>query len=346
MKAATLKIGIVGYGNAGEIIHAPLAGADPRLEVTAVSTSRKERQDLARSRGFRVYESAEKLLTDPEIDLAVIATPHDTHYPLSKAAFEAGKHVVCDKLMALNVAEAEGMIAAARTAGKTLHIFHNRRWDGDFLAVSQALRDGLVGELIGIRSWVHSPKAHPKEKWRGRREKGGGIFSDWGAHLMDQALLLKTSPVESVYCRMLYPDPEIDIELAAHCIITFQDGTEHIIDTNQLYHQPTKGYEIWGKSGRLLQSGFDPREGILTREVRGVERNDPPYQTCTYRDGEKQILPPPEPGDWAALYRNVADVILEGAEPAVPAESILPMMRLREAAFESARQKQVVKVEI
>lgn len=339
---ATIRVGIVGYGYAGEVIHAPLIASVPELELVAVSTGREERQELARGRGLRVHASAGDLIGSDEVDLVVIATPHDTHLPLTRQACDAGKHVVCDKLMALDVEEARAMVAAAREAGVMLSVFHNRRWDGDFLTVRAAVPD--VGNLIRVRAWVHGAGAPNATRWRAQKSHGGGIFSDWGAHLMDQALLLHAGRAMSVFCRMERSVPEIDVETAALCVIGFEDGTSHVIETNQIYHESSKGYEVWGTNGRLVVTGFDPREDLLNREVRGAERSPGGYQVRVVRAGAEPATPPaaPGPGDWAAYYRNVAAHLVSGEELAVGPESVVRMMELREAALRSAAEGIVV----
>lgn len=342
-----IGVGIIGYGYAGEVIHAPLVEAAPGLELRAVSTGRSDRADLARSRGLVVHPDAGALLADETVALVVLATPHDTHLPLTRAAAKAGRHVVCDKLMALSIGEAEAMVAAAREAGVMLSVFHNRRWDGDFLAARAALAGTpSLGSLIRIRSWVHAAGAPNPEKWRASRAHGGGIFSDWGAHLMDQALLLHDAPAVRVTCSMSYAVPGVDVESAAFCGIEFADRSLHLIETNQLYHAASKGYEVWGSEARLIVEGFDPRENLLNQEVRGVERSAGGYRARLFTPAGERELDPPAPGDWAAFYRNVGAHLLRDEPLAVTPESVVRMMRLREAALRSAADHTTVAVEI
>ena len=349
---ASIRVGIVGYGYAGEVLHAPLIEAVPELELVAVSTSRAKRQELARGRGLRVHASSDELIASDDLDLVVIATPHDTHLPLTRKACEAGRHVVCDKLMALDVEEAQAMAAAAREAGVMLSVFHNRRWDGDFLTVRAALAaaaaPGAVGELpdvgdvIRIRAWVHGAGAPNPTRWRAKASHGGGIFSDWGAHLVDQALLLHDAPVATVSCQMLHAVPGIDVETAALCVIGFEDGTSHVIETTQLYHESSKGYELWGTKGRLLVTGFDPRENLLNQRVRRVERSAGDYEVRFVGPDGTLALGSPGPGDWKSYYANVAAHIARGEELAVSADSVVRTMKLREAALVSAAEARTV----
>ncbi|MFW5884060.1 MAG: Gfo/Idh/MocA family protein [bacterium] len=349
--AERVRVGIVGYGYAGEVIHAPLIAAAPGLELVAASTSRPDRQELARGRGLRVHAKASELIANDDVDLVVIATPHDTHLPLTREACAAGRHVVCDKLMALDVDEARSMLVAAQEAGVMLSVFHNRRWDGDFLTVRQALgldRSGPlkeipdIGTLIRIHAWVHGSGAPNPAKWRAQRSHGGGIFSDWGAHLVDQALQLHEQPVSTVSCQMSRAVPEIDVESAALCVVGFADGSGHVIETTQLYHESSKGYEVWGTRGRLRITGFDPRENLLNQEVRGTERSPGDYEVLFIGPHGTVELGSPGPGDWAAYYRNVAAHLIRDEQLAVTPESVVRMMELREAALRSAAEGRTV----
>lgn len=351
-KASRIGVGIVGYGYAGEVLHAPLINSVPELALVAVSTGRTDRQDAASRRGLRVYPTAEELISDPDVDLVVIATPHDTHLSLTRRVCRAGKHVVCDKLMALDVAEAQAMVDAARDAGVMLSVFHNRRWDGDFLTARAALGGTAapgavgdlpdIGDLIQVRAWVHGAGAPNPTRWRAKRAHGGGVFSDWGAHLLDQVLCLRDVPVATVYCRMLHAVREIDVETTALCVVGFDDGTSHVIETTQLYHESSKGYEVWGAKGKLVIAGFDPRENLLNQEVRGVGRGAGDYDVRFLGPDGTVTLGSPGPGDWRRYYANVAAHLLNGERLAVTAESVVRTMKLREAALVSASENRTV----
>ena len=134
-----IRLGLIGYGYAGKTFHAPLIAATPGLQLAAVASSNagKVHADLP---GMRVIDDPQQLIHDDGIDLVVIATPNDTHAPLASDALRAGKHVVLDKPMALDLAEARALIALADASPGLLSVFHNRRWDSDYLAVKQAHR--------------------------------------------------------------------------------------------------------------------------------------------------------------------------------------------------------------
>ena len=136
---------VVGHGLAGRAFHCPLIRRQPGLELHGIvardPTVRAEAVALW-GHEVRGYADLDEALADPAVDLVVIATPHDSHAELAVRALDAGKHCVVDKVMALTTADADRMIAARDRSGCMLSVFHNRRWDWDFLTVKKRARPG------------------------------------------------------------------------------------------------------------------------------------------------------------------------------------------------------------
>jgi scyllo-inositol 2-dehydrogenase (NADP+) len=207
----SIGVGIAGYGLAGRVFHGPLVAHTPGLEVRAAFSRTEERRAEAARRhaGIKTHATYEALLDDPAVQLVVVGTPHDTHEQMVIQAAEVGKHVVVDKIMCLSVAEGERMIAAARRNNVLLSVFHNRRWDSDYLTLKSVIEQGLIGEPYVIESAVTSPGPSPAwlqsnstasdrpRGWRSYAEFGGGPMRDWGAHLFDQAVQLGGPSVTS-----------------------------------------------------------------------------------------------------------------------------------------------------
>ncbi|EEF0212590.1 oxidoreductase, partial [Salmonella enterica subsp. enterica serovar Enteritidis] len=137
-----IRVGLIGYGYASKTFHAPLIMGTPGLELAAVSSS-DETKVKADWPAVSVVSEPRHLFNDPHIDLIVIPTPNDTHFPLAKAALEAGKHVVVDKPFTVTLSQARELDALARSTGRVLSVFHNRRWDSDFLTLKALLADGV-----------------------------------------------------------------------------------------------------------------------------------------------------------------------------------------------------------
>src|SRR5215204_621134 len=156
-----LRVGLIGYGLAGSAFHAPLVEAVPGLTLASVVTSNPERAEQARAAhpGVEVLPDAGALFARADThDLVVVAAPNREHAPLGLAVVEAGLHLVVDKPLAASVADAERLEEAAASRGVVASVFHNRRWDGDFLTLRRLVANGSLGELVRLESRF--------ERWR------------------------------------------------------------------------------------------------------------------------------------------------------------------------------------
>jgi predicted dehydrogenase len=337
-QTAPVKVGIVGYGYAGRAFHAYLVGLAEGLELAAISTrDANRRAQAAKDYNVKTYEQPSELFADKSIDLIVLATPHDIHRDLTVEALEAGKHVVTDKVMAITAAECDDMIAAANRTGKLLSVFHNRRWDGDYLTVKQAIETGLLGKLLTVEAGIYgygTPRG-----WRGSRSQGGGILYDWGAHLVDQALLLGGAPVERVWSSSQFENPETEIESWSRCEIKFTNGVIYTIEiTNRAKLGKARWYAV-GSKGALLKDGLDPQEGAMNRKE--IEKAQwPPEHRAKVRtevEGVQMDLTlDTVRGDWRKYYQNIADVLTKDAELAVKPDEVRRQVAVIEAARRSA----------
>lgn len=343
-----IGVGIVGYGYAGRKFHAYLIGLTEGLRVEAVATRSPERQAQARADGVgRVYSTLEEMLRDEEVRLVVIATPHNTHAELALQAMEAGRHVVVDKIMCMTLAEAKAMLEASRRQGVLLSVFHNRRWDGDFLTVRHLVACGALGRPFRYETAIHAFR--PQRGWRAQRETMGSLLFDWGAHLVDQALQLVAAPPQRVYCLTQPAFWEgLTIESLVHCAITFADGTHYIVEICNRSRAPRPRWFILGTEGAFVKYGLDPQEAAMVAGNIFAAREDPVFYGTLYHTVAGQ---PAETrietlrGDWTAYYRNIAGVLLRGEELAVKPEEMLPQMAIMEAALESARAGREVALE-
>src|SRR5271166_585660 len=188
-----LKVGIVGYGSAAATFHVPLILNVQGLELVAIA-SRDPEKVRASLPQVETCATPEALFARHDIDLVVIATPNETHYPLTAKALEAGKHVVTEKAFTLNVVEALDLIARAGRAERVLSVFHNRRWDADFLTIQQILASGELGRLAHFESHFDRYRPAVQKRWRDSGGRGSGLWYDLGSHLVDQALRLFGAP--------------------------------------------------------------------------------------------------------------------------------------------------------
>ena len=344
-----INVGVVGYGYSGRSFHSYLVGLAEGLRLYAISTRDPGRQEAARREHpeARLYATMEELLADGAVDLVVLATPHDTHRDLAIQAMNAGKHVVTDKIMAMNAGEAAEMIAASQRNGVLLSVFHNRRWDWDYLTVKKAIADGWLGEPYLYQTAIMRYRG--PGGWRGSMARSGGILYDWPAHLVDQALQLVGAPAEAVYCRTISRGHwQSDIENYARLSLRFANGVLYEVEVGNLAAAPKPRWYVLGDGGALVKHGLDPQETYM-REGRIEAAEEDPVeraQVTTHIHGqeEKMVLESVR-GSWTAYYGNIADALHGRAELAVQPEQVYQAMRVYDAAMRSARTGEVVRLE-
>jgi scyllo-inositol 2-dehydrogenase (NADP+) len=362
MASRRIGVGIVGYGLAGRVFHSTLIRHVPTLEVVAVVTRDDARRANAASDhpDAHLHDTSEALFADERVEVVVIATPHDTHLPLTLAATASGKHVICDKVMCLNADEGEQMCASAEAAGVLLSVFQNRRWDADFLTVQDVLARGLVGEPFVIESCVTGYRLTPGYKlpsgdlpraWRTYAEFGGGPFRDWGAHLLDQAVQLAGDHPVRVHADFQYRR-DWNVETAGTALVTYAgpegrigDGLRYVIEVGNISAIARPRWYIRGSEGAYLQYGRDAQEAALHRGEVGPRPMDPENAPRLVRDvnGTMQDVPiEGKSGNYLAYYENVAAAILGEAPLAVTGRSVLPSIRIIDAALRSAATGSVV----
>lgn len=337
----TLGVGIVGYGYAGKKFHSYLVGLVPELELRAVaSRSPERRREAEADYNVRTHATVDELLDDDDIDLVIIATPHDSHCELVCKSLAAGKHTVCDKVMALTVAEADAMIAARDRSGKMLSIFHNRRWDGDYLTVRKLIDSGTVGAVCAIESTVMS-YGKPRSSWRTELAKCGGQLYDWGAHLVDHALLLGGGMPETVFCQASYRKWQVEVDSHLKLVMTFPSGLSYLIELSRLCAAPKPRWYVVGEEGAFTKRGLDPQEAAM---VAGhIETATDPAEnwgrlvTATETGQLTERRVPTEKGRWQAYYENLAAHLLHSEPLAVTAEQARDVVVVITAAMESAR---------
>jgi scyllo-inositol 2-dehydrogenase (NADP+) len=333
-----IRAGVIGYGLGGMAFHAPLIDAVPELELTAIATSKVEAVH-ERYPGMRVTD-AESLIADPEISLVAISTPNDTHFPLAKAALEAGKHVVIDKPFANTAEQGEELIALATARGLVLSAFHNRRWDSDFLTVRRLIEGGRLGEVMLYEAHWDRFRPALAQAWKESPGAGAGQLPDLGTHLIDQMLLLFGMP-EALTADLA--NQREDSRVEDYFALTFHYGERRVVLTSsRLIAAPRPRFSIHGTKASFVKYGLDPQEPWLRD---GGKPSDAGYGmedatihgVLTPGDGEGDTIAS-ERGDYRAFYSGLARAIAgEGPVPVDPADAVAGL-RLIEAARESARE--------
>lgn len=327
---------VVGYGLAGSVFHAPTIAATPGLRLHGIV--QRHGNEAARDwPEARIVRSLEQALDDPQLDLVVVATPNPSHAALATLALEAGRHVVIDKPLATSVAEGEALVDLAARRGRMLSVFHNRRWDGDFLTVRSLVAAGTLGRIVAFESHFDRWRPQVRDLWRERDEAGSGVLFDLGAHLVDAALALFGTPVQ-VGGRVArerdgaVTDDAFDIDLD-------YPGLRVRLGASMLAASPRPRYALRGTRGGYVKFGMDPQEAALrSGDFYGSSDwgSEPASEwgelTVVDADGNPHTQRlATHAGDYRAYYADVANSVRTGTPPAVTASQALDVIRVIEA---------------
>ena len=339
---------VIGYGYAGRAFHAYLVSLADGLNLYAISTRDTERREAARQAypHAKSYQTIDEVITDGAVDLVVLATPHDTHAELAIKAMDAGKHVVTDKIMAMNTDEADAMIAASKRNDVLISVFHNRRWDWDYNTVKKIIDDGLLGSPYLYQ--VAIMRYGAPGGWRGIKSQSGGILYDWPAHFVDQALQLVTAPVEYVFCDIHYNTRwNTDIGNYGNLIIKFENDVRYQIEISNLSKAEKPRWYIVGDLGGLIKYGLDPQEGPMREGNIDAAQQDPKNyaKVWTAAGGEnRERVVESIQTTWKSYYQNIADVLNKGTELVVKPEEIRKVMQVYDAAMQSSETGETVRL--
>ncbi|AJP02174.1 oxidoreductase [Streptomyces cyaneogriseus subsp. noncyanogenus] len=347
-----LRVGLVGYGLAGSVFHAPLIAATEGLTLDTVVTSNPERQQQARAEfgSVRIASGPDELFgRAAALDLVVIASPNKTHVPLAAAALEAGLPVVVDKPIAGTAAEARQLAALAEERGLLLSVFQNRRWDNDFLTLRKLLAEGALGDVWRFESRFERWRPKPKGGWResGDPAEIGGLLYDLGSHVVDQALVLFGRATQ-VYAESVVRRPGAEADDDTFIAITHAGGVRSHLYVSSTAAQLGPRFRVLGSQAGYVKYGLDPQEGAL----REGERPGPGWgeedESLWGRVGSGESpqtggrVEPSLPGDYPAYYAAVAKALREGGPNPVTAHEAAAALDVLEAARRSARDGVVV----
>ncbi len=347
-----IRAGLVGFGFAGRTFHAPVITAAEGIELAAV-VQRTGDEAAVRYPNARLYRETKALLADPTIDLVVAATPSGDHYRLAKEALLAGKHVVVEKPFTVTSAEADELIALAKNAGLVLSVYHNRRWDGDFLTISKLLQEGALGTIVEAEFCWDRYRPHAGAGWRNADEPGAGTFYDLGVHFLDQALTLFGRP-SAIRADLRKTRPGANATDAFDVALSYGSSRNLSVRLKSSLHAMKSGprYVLHGTRGTFVKYGEDPQEQALKAGAAGREPGwgqEPPesWGELTADWGGLRVTGKVEtlPGRYAAYYENVAAAI-RGTEPLqVRPEQARLAIRLIELGIRSDREKRTLEVD-
>ncbi len=332
-----IKVGIVGFGLAGKVFHAPFIRMVEGFELTAIM--RRSGEADPKYPAVQFVRTLNELLAISDLQLVVVATPNDTHVPIATQALEAGKHVVIDKPFTPTFAEAEQLVELAKKQKCIVTVFQNRRWDGDFLTVRKILSEGSLGRVVIYESHFDRFRPNLRGSWHEKPIPGMGLMFDLAPHLIDQALVLFGAP-EYISADLRKERDGTQVEDAFD--ITFHYPLMRaFLRASPVTAAPGPRYWICGTRGTYTKYGLDPQEDAMktggdpTAPDWGREPQDL-WGELTTAEGTTNV--PTIPGNYRPYYENVRNAILGRAEIAVTPEQALNVMRVMELSAESSRK--------
>lgn len=322
------SIGVVGYGMGS--YHCQNIPKIEGFELRAICDTDPARLKKAGGKHeVELYSTFSELINDTKVQLVVLATPHHIHAPMAIQALDAGRHVLVEKVMCLNVAEANSMIQASKRANRTLTVFQNRRLDSDFLTAREVMDSDILGEVYRIE--VASNFYGPHEGWRRKKEFGGGYIYDAGAHVIDQLVQLAGCRATRVYSdtqSRIWTDT-MDTETYAHITLRFESGLSAAIDISGIARYAKPKWILFGEKGTFVKQDWEGGLGYIYTSV---------------ADLSAKIEVEPKVGNWLDFYNRLSEHLLKGTELWVKPEEAREAIKIMEGAFRSAENDTLVDI--
>lgn len=345
-----LRVGLVGYGGAGRGIHGRLL-REAGQRVTAVVTRARAEQVQADWPGARVVPDVDGLLAlAATLDLVVVASPTGEHVAHTTAVLGAGLPVVVDKPLATDAVGAQRVVDAATREGGRLTVFHNRRWDDEQRALRALLAQGTLGRVHRFERRWERYRPEPLHRWKEQDPVGGGLLLDLGAHLVDSAVEL-FGPVEQVYAEvraLTTPAPD-DVFLAlVHAARGDAPPVMSHLQAGGLAGAPGPRTRVLGSDGAFLVTEFEgeptPFAALDDAYEESRRPGEPHHQGWLVRGAERTPVPAPAGDGHVGFYRDVVRWLRDGGAPPVDPLDAVRTARVLDAALESARERQVVRL--
>jgi scyllo-inositol 2-dehydrogenase (NADP+) len=341
-----LRTGLIGYGFSGETFHAPFIKALDGYELSKVVSSNPTKVHNHFPQ-VEVVKDVSELLSDDLIDLVIITTPNTTHHQIAKQALLAGKHVVLEKPFVNQTKDAEELIDLAAKSNKILTVFHNRRWDNDFLTVKQCKESGALGEIFMFESHFDRYRPLVTGRWREQNLEGSGILYDLGAHLIDQALLLFGLP-ETVQGDVLVQRDNGVADDYFHIVLGY-GKLRVILHSSCLVSSAGPRFQVHGSKGSFIKYGLDSQEEALkSGKIPGVpqwgqDREDR-YGELNIRTGELNVVNKIEtiPGSYQSFYKELYHSIVNCSVVPVLAVDAMNTIKVIEAVKKSSLEKKTI----
>jgi len=342
-----INTALCSYGMSGFVFHAPFAHVHPGFHLTTV-WERSKNVAVKRYPNIKTVRTYEEILNDPSIELVVVNTPSITHYDFTKKALEAGKHVIVEKPFTAYSKEGQELIDLANSKNLKLSVYHNRRFDSDFLTVQKIVKSGKLGKIVDAE--LRFDRFEPGLSAKAHKEKptpGVGNLYDLGSHIIDQALVLFGLP-KAVFmdADILRPESQVldyfDIKL-------FYPDHRVSIRSSYYVKEPNPSFVIHGTKGSFVKSRADIQEASLKEAIlpQGDDWGKEPKseEGILHLDINGDSLRehvPTEQGNYMKYYEMIFDAIRNGKNLPVSAEEGMNVIKVIEAALKSHEEQKVI----
>jgi len=333
---------LVGYGFSARTFHLPFLHAPSPFRLTDISSGQaaRVRQELPE---VRRHACAATLIQQCAAELVIITAPNAAHFPLAKLALEAGKHVILEKPFVCTTAQGQQLIALAAHQQRLLSVYHNRRWDGDFLTLRQLQRSGRLGEIHRFESRFDRFRPQVRDRWREQPGQGSGTWFDLGPHLVDQALQLFGPPLAvSGQCRALREGSGVTDYFAVQL---HYPTLEVVLASSPYGAAPNLRFQLDGSRGSYRKFGLDPQEarliaGTIPDHEHWAQEDPADAGTLYLAEGSETLVT--QCGGYQHYFQAVAAALRDGGANPVPAMEALQGIRLLELAEASSRAGQTL----
>ena len=343
-----INIGILGCGKIAQVRHIPEYAENPDAKLAAFfSPNRARAQEQADKYGGKVYDTAEALLADPDIDAVSICAANYAHAELSIQALNAGKHVLCEKPMATTLADCEAMVECAKKNGKFLMIGHNQRLAKAHMEAKRLIDEGLIGDIITFRTsfghggpetWSISPG---KNVWFFDKKKAAmGVMADLGVHKTDLIQYLTGQRVVRTTARLVTLDKRgedgelIGVDDNAVCIYEMSGGAFGTMTASWTYYAAEDNSTVlYGTRGEM-RIYDDPAHSIVVKLADGTVQT---YDVEQIQTNDNQTK--------SGVIDLWVDCLKNNRAPEISGESALYAMRAVFASIESSQTGKTVEIE-
>ena len=329
-----LNVAIIGFGLSGRYLQAPFFEANPNFNLKIIVSNAQNPQAFFPS--VQVARSLEEVLADGSIDLVSICSPNSTHFDYAKRTLLAGKHALVEKPFTATVEEAEELITLSKKQSKILSVFQNRRFDSDFMTVQKVIEGRFLGKIhdFEIHFNRYKPLLNPK-KWKEVITPGSGIIYDLGSHIIDQAITLFGVP-KSVWGQTFTQRERSEIDDAFDIRLDYGD-LKVCLKASLLVREDSPRYIIHGTGGSFIKYGIDVQEDHLKMDMQpqealfGVESDthsgtlNTEFNGISFRGTVETMK-----GNWALLFQNLHDAIVDGKDLFIKPEEVLEQIRIIE----------------